>query len=236
MKRIFLVCILMLGYGTSWAAPVVVVPGDAASYMYFPAAASAAPSASSLTVEPVGFIGMFPVLPLPDGWLACNGATISAADYPELVEYLAGVGAPAAVLPEMRGEHLRGLDSGRGLDVGRALLSVQGSQNLAHGHSISSVSSGGVHGHPVTLAAVPAHNHRLNGSQFLNGSIDSNHINQSGSSRVTFNSSTTATGNHSHAITVLAGGAHAHTISSNSVGGTEARPVNVSIIFAIKAN
>ncbi|WP_231354611.1 phage tail protein, partial [Escherichia coli] len=55
----------------------------------------------------------------PTGWLKCNGAPFSAAQYPKLA-----LAYPSLALPDLRGEFIRGWDDGRGIDNGRALLST----------------------------------------------------------------------------------------------------------------
>ncbi|QJT82041.1 phage tail protein [Kosakonia sp. MUSA4] len=56
----------------------------------------------------------------PTGWLKCNGAAFTAAQYPKLA-----VAYPNLVLPDLRGEFIRGWDDGRGVDASRTLLSAQ---------------------------------------------------------------------------------------------------------------
>ena len=70
---------------------------------------------------PVGFPLPWPQATPPGGWLKCNGATFDKVKYPKLA-----TAYPSGVLPDLRGEFLRGWDDGRGVDVERALLSVQG--------------------------------------------------------------------------------------------------------------
>jgi len=57
----------------------------------------------------------------PTGWIKCNGASFSATAYPQLAKAY-----PSLVLPDLRGEFIRGWDDGRGIDAGRALLAMQG--------------------------------------------------------------------------------------------------------------
>lgn len=56
----------------------------------------------------------------PVGWLKCNGASFSASAYPALAKVYQSL-----KLPDLRGEFIRGWDDGRGVDVGRELLSFQ---------------------------------------------------------------------------------------------------------------
>ncbi|ORT69949.1 phage tail-collar fiber domain-containing protein [Citrobacter werkmanii] len=70
---------------------------------------------------PVGFPLPWPQATPPGGWLKCNGATFDKAKYPKLA-----TAYPSGVLPDLRGEFLRGWDDGRGVDVGRQILTAQG--------------------------------------------------------------------------------------------------------------
>ncbi|MDR0173382.1 phage tail-collar fiber domain-containing protein [Enterobacter sichuanensis] len=69
---------------------------------------------------PVGVPVPWPSATPPTGWLKCNGAPFSAAQYPKLA-----LAYPTNTLPDLRGEFIRGWDDGRGVDSGRALLSSQ---------------------------------------------------------------------------------------------------------------
>ena len=81
---------------------------------------------------PVGTPVPWPTSAPPAGWLKCNGATFTAAQYPKLA-----LAYPALVLPDLRGEFIRGWDDGRGVDAGRALLSSQGHAFTEHQHALS---------------------------------------------------------------------------------------------------
>lgn len=70
---------------------------------------------------PVGVPVPWPLATAPAGWLKCNGAAFTAAQYPKLAQAY-----PALKLPDLRGEFLRGWDDGRGVDVGRQILAAQG--------------------------------------------------------------------------------------------------------------
>ncbi|HEF0028341.1 TPA: tail fiber protein [Citrobacter freundii] len=91
---------------------------------------------------PVGVPVPWPSVTPPTGWLKCNGAPFSAGEYPELAKVY-----PALILPDLRGEFIRGWDDGRGVDTGRGLLSWQGASIESHTHryvGIQYVSSGTV--------------------------------------------------------------------------------------------
>lgn len=70
---------------------------------------------------PVGVPVPWPLATPPTGWLKCNGAPFAAENYPKLALVY-----PGLVLPDLRGEFIRGWDDGRGVDSGRAILSAQG--------------------------------------------------------------------------------------------------------------
>lgn len=70
---------------------------------------------------PVGIPLPWSTATAPNGWLKCNGATFDKAKYPGLASAY-----PSGKLPDLRGEFIRGLDDGRGVDAGRAALSAQG--------------------------------------------------------------------------------------------------------------
>ena len=62
----------------------------------------------------------------PGGWLKCNGQAVSRATVAALfavigTTYGAGDAVTTFNVPDLRGEGLRGLDEGRGIDTGRAL-------------------------------------------------------------------------------------------------------------------
>ncbi|WP_350316417.1 tail fiber protein [Pectobacterium aroidearum] len=63
----------------------------------------------------------FPGAVAPTGWLKCNGQSFDKSRYPILASRY-----PSGVLPDLRGEFVRGWDDGRGADASRALLSAQG--------------------------------------------------------------------------------------------------------------
>lgn len=69
---------------------------------------------------PVGVPIPWPLAAAPAGWLKCNGAAFTAAQYPKLA-----AAYPGLTLPDLRGEFLRGWDDGRGVDPGRGLLLSQ---------------------------------------------------------------------------------------------------------------
>ena len=69
---------------------------------------------------PVGIPFPWPADTAPAGWFKCNGAAFSTITYPKLALVY-----PNGVLPDLRGEFIRGWDDGRGADPARGILSKQ---------------------------------------------------------------------------------------------------------------
>lgn len=81
---------------------------------------------------PVGVPVPWPSATPPTGWIKCNGAPFSAAQYPELAKVY-----PALKLPDLRGEFIRGWDDGRGVDSGRVVLTGQSQSVQQHTHDLA---------------------------------------------------------------------------------------------------
>ncbi|WKA64709.1 phage tail protein [Pectobacterium aroidearum] len=81
----------------------------------------------SAEIEPISINDLagiplpFPGAVAPTGWLKCNGQAFDKTLYPILASRY-----PSGVLPDLRGEFVRGWDDGRGADASRTLLSAQG--------------------------------------------------------------------------------------------------------------
>lgn len=88
----------------------------------------------------VGTIIAFPANIAPTGFLECNGALISRTSYANLfavigTTYGAGNGSTTFALPDLRGEFIRGLDNGRGVDINRTIGSYQNDAFKSHTHN-----------------------------------------------------------------------------------------------------
>lgn len=100
----------------------------------------------------VGEVKYFAGAATPPGYILAAGLSIALPQYAALQAYI-----NAAVVPELRGEFIRTLDGGRGIDAGRAIGSAQADQMQGHYHAVASVntatvktintgSSGGIQG------------------------------------------------------------------------------------------
>lgn len=69
----------------------------------------------------VGIPFPYPLAAVPSGCLAFNGQAFNKTTYPILAQKY-----PSGVLPDLRGEFIRGWDNGRNIDRDRQILSAQG--------------------------------------------------------------------------------------------------------------
>jgi microcystin-dependent protein len=154
----------------------------------------------------------------PEGrYLKENGAAVSRTTYADLftaigTTYGAGDGATTFNLPESRGEFFRGLDDGRGVDVGRTIASAQSEMVGPHGHTATSASAGS-HGHVMVMRARRGGNGNSYPRGWDGGDVDL--LSNDGYSTTT-------------------DGAHAHTITVNTSTGTENRPRNKAKLVCIR--
>lgn len=103
---------------------------------------------------PSGAVMYFAGDTAPHGWLAANGAAVSRSTFPHLfaaigTRYGAGNGSTTFNLPDLRGEFVRSLDAGRGVDSGRALGSWQGQNSENHYHGVGNISIGNDDAHLI---------------------------------------------------------------------------------------
>lgn len=209
-----------------------------------------------------GTISAVPFASVPTGALACNGQAVSRTTYAALfaligTAYGAGDGSTTFNVPDYRGVHLRGLDAGRGLDVGRTLGSYQDSANLAHnhgvndpghahsiadpGHSHSVNDPGHAHGAWTDGQGAHAHNYTVGNTYLFGGAVCASNV--ASEARAT-----DVQGNHGHNVGVGASGTgiwlsgsgtgigiygNGTSISIQSNGGSESRPRNVSVNWII---
>jgi len=150
----------------------------------------------------------------PTGYIKANGAAISRTTFATLfaaigTTYGAGDGATTFNVPDLRGEFIRSLDDGRGIDSGRGLGTAQSSANLAHQHT-GTTSNIGNHSHQLG---------RFSGNSNVNTQSDRYAL---------------ATDNNIGPDSTQGAGAHDHTFTTDSSGGTESRPRNIALLACIK--
>ncbi|NUT83228.1 phage tail protein [Pseudomonas brassicacearum] len=185
----------------------------------------------------VGDIKVVATAEPPQGWLKCNGALVSRAQYAALfaaisTRFGAGDGSTTFALPDLRGEFVRGWDDGRGIDSGRVLGAGQAGQNAthihtataanagAHTHTLSATAaSGGVHTHTLsaTAAANGAHTHAVSGAAASAGE-HTHTAPRAQNNDVGGGSPNFTTANLQSGVTAPTnpGGAHTHTVSGTA--------------------
>lgn len=78
----------------------------------------------------------------PTGFLKADGSTVSRSTYSDLFAaigetYGAGDGSTTFLVPDLRGEFMRGWDDSRGIDGSRAFGSTQADELKSHNHDIN---------------------------------------------------------------------------------------------------
>lgn len=223
----------------------------------------------------IGQIVMEPRTSVRAGYLKANGALLNRADYPALWAYAqasgalvtdalwiggrwgcfsSGDGATTFRVPELRGEHLRCWDDGRGVDGSREIGSLQDSQNRSHSHGAQVTAAGdhshaawtdtqGWHGHAVAdyghdhVTTVPARGANA-GSQAgyfgpSGAGITANFDWRSAVSQS--NIGINGDGNHTHGVGMNAAGVHSHPTTIYADGGAETRVRTVALLAMIRA-
>lgn len=205
----------------------------------------------------VGCVFAFTATQIPNRALVCDGKAYSRTDYAELFAKIgttfgAGDGSTTFNVPDLRGQFIRGLDLGRGVDENRQLGSLQDdvfkshnhnattSNSGSHAHSASS-SSAGLHSHTGTTNKDGSHAHSITVPTNSDGGTPS--FENGGPATVTVNTNTDGShshgfttgesGAHTHSITVQSSGSHSHTVTVDSTGSTETRPKNMALIYCI---
>lgn len=111
--------------GPGTATPGAVEPGTNADYWIDFLSFLAGSQSGSAVGNPVGTVISFYGEVAPAGYLACDGSTFNATDYPKLFALLGNT----AVLPDFRGRFIRGVDRAAVKDpdgATRSLASDQG--------------------------------------------------------------------------------------------------------------
>jgi microcystin-dependent protein len=90
------------------------------------------------SIIPAGAVMAFARSTPPSGWVECAGQTVPISSYSALYSAIGNTYGPAPagyfVLPDLRGEFIRGWDHGRNVDPGRALGSNAGANAPTHIH------------------------------------------------------------------------------------------------------
>lgn len=133
--------------GSSWGVVVRVIIASiswngSGSYTYFLPVGLGVKDAYGRGNVPAGTVNAYAGATAPSGFLLCDGGAISRTVYSDLfatigTTYGTGDGSTTFNLPDLRGEFVRGLDGGRGVDSGRTLGSAQAQAIQSHTHALS---------------------------------------------------------------------------------------------------
>lgn len=91
---------------------------------------------------PAGTVIYFAAPTAPTGYLKADGTSLSTTAYADLfsvIGYTFGGSGGSFLLPDLRGEFLRGWADGRGVDSGRVFGSYQADAFKSHSHAVPSV-------------------------------------------------------------------------------------------------
>ncbi|WP_254493762.1 phage tail protein [Bartonella sp. B1099] len=172
------------------------------------------PTPPKIESFPTGFIATFAMQEIPTGWLLCDGKVYKRKDYPQLFKAIGdkwGKDSDTTFkVPDFRGMFLRGFDDGRGLDGDRKFADEQQDSIKSHTH-IGTIEESGEH----------THNFQYKGVRWLNGI--NGRIPKCYTYDASFQGTTGSAGAHTHKVTL------AHT------GEAETRPVNTTVVYAIKS-
>lgn len=210
------------------------------------------------SVIPVGVIQMFAGSTAPNGWLVCDGSTVSRKTYSDLFKiigttYGAGNSNDTFTLPDMRGRTPIGVGTGSGLTA-RTLAATTGAETVTLAASnIPSITTGtqsANHTHSGTTSGISANHYHQNFSDGVNsGSMGRGQYGFSalgggyagvlivGSGQNNYSTSYTGyvSGDHTHTVTTGTESAnHSHTYTNNSPTAISTIQPAIAINFIIK--
>ena len=177
----------------------------------------------------IGVPFAFPVSQLPSDvfsdmkgmvFMKANGQSFDKELYPDCA-----IVYPSGTLPDLRGEFIRGWDDGRGVDAGRALLSLQDDSFEAHRHE--SFFYAGISRNETPLKNLPSSDEMLTLSSTTNAlSPDSIDATNSLIGNDDYNCLIEGNKNNKRTATGL---------STSIVGTAETRPRNVAFNYIVRA-
>lgn len=205
-------------------------------------------SLKDINTSIVGMVCFFAQSSVPSGWLVCDGTVYSRSQYADLFNAIGVIyGSTSSTnfrVPDLRGCFVRGIDLGKGFDVGRVFGSYQADLFKQHTHTATITLTEHGHPHGITgeLIERADHTHTVTTYGFETG-CQHNHADTLPQFAVssTLSYETEAAGGHSHGAGTLATsseGAHSHPGSTATINdeGTieETRPKNIATLPCIK--
>lgn len=183
------------------------------------------PREEESSLYPTGFIGTFGMRDVPKDWLICDGKAYLRRDYRDLFETIGTVwGEGDSVttfnVPDFRGMFLRGVDGGSNLDPNRRFASVQTDLIQSHQHE----------GQALSMS------HFTSNENFWDGNtteVLGYRLGLFGGGALANFMGIESENLKSHVATPYSFDENQEVILE-STGEGETRPVNVSVLFAIK--
>ncbi len=176
---------------------------------------------------------------IPDGWLLCDGSLVDKNAYPALYAALGNSWGGTSThfnLPDARGMFLRGVAYGSGNDPDRGsrpasaaggntgdnVGSMQGNEFKNHTHT-GSTNSTGAHKHKSGVIVGEQADYTAYAREGVDGSVTGGYrAAEKGTS-----------GLRERAVT-SSDGAHIHSFTTATTGGSESRPINIYVNYIIK--
>lgn len=167
---------------------------------------------------PVGVPMPWPQVYPPAGYFECNGSTFDKNQCPKLA-----AAYPSGVLPDLRGEFIRGWDNARGADPYRVILDWQAPQISAHRHV------GGWGENQSTLSEKWRENFAPFGATGTRGNWVGANSNDMDNALLYTNDGTTGS------ITTSGGTTSWYDLNPAGLVGHETRPRNIAFMYIVKA-
>lgn len=182
-------------------------------------------------IVPVGSIMCFASPKCPTDYLPCDGRELPKPLFPDLYKVIGDTfGQPKEsdgfLLPDLRGQFVRGYDDEGDLDPERKFGEPQEDAFQGHSHEVSSCSENGSHYHYVAYKSEET----LNAMTFFSTEYH-HHVCNQGDSRKAGNYNTDKNGNHKHEIVI---GLPTDSIYQGVRVSTETRPKNIALLYCIK--
>lgn len=171
------------------------------------------------------------VITVPSGYLVCDGSEVNIADYPLLFAAIGtswgGNGTTTFRLPDLRGQFLRGVDGGAGVDPNAADRTALNGGNTGDAVGSYQMDELETHTHTGTTDNDGIHSHRIigetSGADTAGGDDIILDLDDNG-----------PTGNQNFNNSTDTDGAHTHNFTTAATGGDETRPKNAYVHYIIK--
>ena len=187
---------------------------------------------------PAGTVIWYAGSTAPTGYLKANGDSIpnGSGTVQGVTTDFAGLYAVVgANVPDLRGEFIRALDDGRGVDDSRGIRTAQTDVIESHTH-VATTGTDGAHTHTFTTDNDGAHTHTMSYGFDAEHGGPSSQIKEQGQTDNPQTHTTSSTSHQHSGTTNTTNSTHTHNIAvqNNANGGTETRPRNVALLACIK--